>query len=319
MVDGGAGLTYNPANNSLIMATNKSERQLVELSIPVPKKESSITMLNIAGVLQPPANITAGSWDCLGEGGSVVSNGGYPGGFLVYNNKLIGSAYAYYSESAVLSHFTASLQWSDQNYEFSGFKRLGINPTGSGSNAGYVGGYMAIVPDEWRSALGYPALTGQCCISIITRTSLGPAVSGFDPDDIGVHDPSDAKWFVVYPYEYPALGTYGGTSLYFNMATKINGVVFPSGSNSVLFFGTHGLGITGEGDTCYGNGVSDISLHGTLDDNGVMNCFDPVKSDKGGHGYPYIYRFGPMMPMICWLSRTVPRNHGMSRHMHVGS
>jgi hypothetical protein len=67
----------------------------------------------------------------------------------------------------------------------------------------------------------------------------------------------------------------------------INGVVFPEGSRSVLFFGRRGVG-----DFCYGEGVSDPALHKTHCDPAypdVLCCYDPVNSSKGGHSYPYVY------------------------------
>ncbi|MGE3864481.1 MAG: hypothetical protein AB7F71_21935, partial [Burkholderiaceae bacterium] len=51
------------------------------------------------------------------------------------------------------------------------------------------------------------------------------------------------------------------------------GVVFPSGSNSVLFIGRHGTGTY-----CYGEGG----------ENGV--CYDPAVAYKGPHAYPYRYQ-----------------------------
>ena len=45
---------------------------------------------------------------------------------------------------------------------------------------GYTSGYMGFVPSGWQAAFGGNALAGNCCLSIITRTSFGPAVFAFN-------------------------------------------------------------------------------------------------------------------------------------------
>jgi hypothetical protein len=111
-----------------------------------------------------------------------------------------------------------------------------------GSRVGFVSGYMAPIPAEWQPRLGGPAFTGFCCASIISRTSLGPALSVFNPDDLGVKEPVPATEVLGYPVDRPGLGTWerGNTTDHriYNMGTEVRGVVFPSGSRSVLFFGT---------------------------------------------------------------------------------
>ena len=64
----------------------------------------------------------------------------------------------------------------------------------------------------------------------------------------------------------------------------IRGLVFPSHSRSVLFFGTQGIG-----GFCYGQGTSDPSLAGqpVPGSTGVIYCYDPDDSYKGTHAYPY--------------------------------
>jgi hypothetical protein len=78
------------------------------------------------------------------------------------------------------------------------------------------------------------------------------------------------------------LGAWEGGSPWFNGSTRIQGVVFPKGSSSVLFFGIRGLG-----PFCYGHGTDDPELAGRWAEDGVLNCFDPASSAKGTHSYPY--------------------------------
>jgi hypothetical protein len=60
-------------------------------------------------------------------------------------------------------------------------------------------------------------------------------------------------------------------------------MVFPSGSRSLLYFGTQGIG-----KFCYGEGTSDPSLNGKPTPDGTIWCYDPDNSSKGTHAYPYV-------------------------------
>jgi hypothetical protein len=179
------------------------------------------------------------------------------GGSLAWNGRTVVSAYTFYdgSGNATASHFAGrSLA------ELNGPSRL------SGASPGMVGGYMGEIPREWRALLGGPALTGLCCTAIISRSSYGPAVSVFDPDQVGGQNPVPSTLLVGYPEGHATLGAWNGNGPLFNGATQIGGVAFPAGTRSVLFIGRHG-------DTfCYGEGAV---------------CRDPTDASKGNHAYPY--------------------------------
>ena len=296
---GGDGITYNAASNTLILFGSVSENYAIEISIPTPVDSTDITALNSASVVQVPGDIANSQWNNLNLDHTAVSNGGAPGSLLVYDGELIGNAYAFYPGSSTvahLSHFTASLSWATEGNQFSGFDRVGIEPTGgvANSNGGWVGGYLAIVPDEWREALGFPVLTGNGGLPIITRASHGPSLWGFDPNTIDgdVGTIADAEIFVGYDSNHQTLGEYGyGVgSLLFNNVTHLTGAVFPSGSDSVLVFGMHGLGKNLDGASCYGTGTDNESLHGTevVQGESELYCYDPVDGEHGTHAYPYV-------------------------------
>jgi hypothetical protein len=179
------------------------------------------------------------------------------GGSLVWNNRLLVSAFSFYDASgdAVASHFVGQPSLTS----LSGPVRL------MGTTPGVVGGYMGIIPNEWRSLLGGPALTGLCCISIISRSSYGPSVSVFDPDHVGTQTTVNSKMLLGYTSSNP-LAPWNGTNSVYNGSTQIGGFAFPAGTRSVLFFGRHG------DPFCYGTGAE---------------CNDPVDSSKGNHAYPY--------------------------------
>ena len=144
---------------------------------------------------------------------------------------------------------------------------------------------MGLVPSAWQDALGGPVLNGNCCLGVISRTSFGPAAFTLNPADIGVKDPIPATPLVYYPEAHQTLGAWNGTNQYFNGTSQVTGIVFPTGSRSVLFFGRHGLGTF-----CYGPGTGDSDKAGQPVDSGVDRwCFDPADGNKGTHAYPYRY------------------------------
>ena len=286
---GGRALAFNPINNSLFLTGHSWYQLTAEISIPQIVNSTDLRDLNTAAVLQPFADVTEGNRSNIGEGGAAVDTSGeIVGGFLVWDNKLVGTVYGYYDAASVveLSHFTSGLTLSATG-DFHGMYKVGEAP--ATANPAFVDGYMTRIPADWQSQFGGPALTGNCCLSIISRTSLGPAASVFDPGRLGIDNPVAATPVLGYPIDHPTLGTYGDqrTDVLFNGSMSISGIVFPEGSRSVLFFGRRGVG-----DFCYGEGVSDPALHKTYCDPDypdVYCCYDPVNGSKGGHSYPYVY------------------------------
>ncbi len=214
-------------------------------------------------------------------------NGFNPGGTLVWNNKLIVTMYPYYDAggTAVGSHFTMTPNMTSQAGPF----RVGAL-TGSNSSptdrVGMQSGYMGIVPAEWRSLLGAPAFTGQMGIPIIGRTSFGPSLTVFDPDQLGVSSAA-TKLLVGYPGEYQTLGGYSQANTLFSGADQLGGAAFPAGTRTVLFVGRHATTF------CYGEGTTDPALdrQPVPGWNGqVIYCYDPTSLSKGTHGWPYIHQ-----------------------------
>lgn len=198
------------------------------------------------------------------------------GGVLAWSGRLILSGYSYYdgNSSAVASHFAGT-----RIDTASGPFRVGTE------KPGLVAGYMGVIPSEWRTLLGGPALTGQCCISIVSRSSHGPSVSVFDPAQVGTTSTVTSTMLVGYPEAHtnPVLGSYGAPGPMFSGATRMGGVAFPAGTRSVLFVGRHGT------TYCYGEGTTNPALdrQPVPGQTGVIYCYDPTDSNKGTHGYPY--------------------------------
>jgi len=254
---GGTGCAYNPTNNSLFLV-GQNEYMVAEVNIPQIVNSAQLRQLATASVRQPFTDASEGKMATVDTSTVKV------GGFMVFGGQLYGTAYSYYDADGtqMLSHYRSSLDLAVKG-DVQGMYQVGR------LGAGFVSGYMTAIPFEWQSILGGPALTGQCCIPIISRTSFGPATFVFDPNDLGVKNPVPVIPLIYYPQSHP-LAQADTTNPYFNLATEIRGIVFPQGTRSVLFFGRQGIG-----PYCYGTG---------------QDCHDPTDGAKGTHSYPYVYQ-----------------------------
>ena len=197
------------------------------------------------------------------------------GGILPWAGRLIASVFVYYDggHGAVASHYAGADAAS-----LAGPVRVGTD------RVGMVAGYMGVIPQEWRALLGGPALTGQCCIPIISRSSFGPSFSVFDPADIGTKSAVPSKMLVGYPDEHKGLGPWDASppNIYYGGTDQLGSVAFPPGTRSILLTGRHGDA------WCYGPGTADPAVVGTPHPvTGLRYCYDPTDEYQGNHGPPY--------------------------------
>lgn len=209
--------------------------------------------------------------DIIQKYGWVRPYGDRVGGLLWVDGNLIVSTYLYYDAdySAKDSHHIHTKTASH---------KIGTLSPGA------VGGFMAMIPEPYRKLLGGRILTGQSCLPIISRSSLGPAATAFWPGHLGKRNPVPASHLLGYPIDHPTLGRFEDTVCNpqgYNMATKVNGVVFPEPGDEILFFGTQALG-----KPCYGEGTASELFKG--DNSPGEYCYDPSDFSKGTHGYPYV-------------------------------
>jgi hypothetical protein len=268
---GGKMLTYNPGRNSLFVGSNTGN--VAEITIPAPVNSADISALPFASYLQGFADLTEGHLT------DIFPNMVSVDGLMVYGNRLYGSAYIYYDANNVqsFSHFSHSLNLQEPS--FSGWSQVWES-----RKSGYVAGFMSPLPSEWHAALGAPAITGQCCIPIVSRTSLGPAAFGFDPAQIGQPVVS-ATPYVYYTMDHPTLGLWASSNPTYGATTQIGGMTVIPGTRTVLYVGGNGVG-----PHCYGGGTDDPARHLTYDEHGLLLCYDPTSTDKGSHAYPYNYQ-----------------------------
>ena len=265
---GGRVIALNPEGPSMFVASLRGS--VAEVTIPVPVHSANVSELPIASLVQPFADPTEGHLRDVASIGVNIT------GLLVFGKRLYGAASIYYdaSNSQSVSHFSRSLRLDEKS--FSGWSRVW-----DAGRVGYVSGMMALVPSEWQARLGGPAVTGQCCIPIVTRTSVGPAAFAFDPVKIGQPTVS-ATPLVYYTMDQATLGPWEGSNPTYGATTMIQALTVIAGSRTMLYLGSNGMG-----PHCYGNGSANKALHGTKGTDGATVCYDPTNNSKGSHAYPY--------------------------------
>ena len=247
--------------------------RVAEVTIPTPVNSADVAALPFAEFVQPFADPSDGQMSTVGDGANLA-------GLLVLGKRLYGTGLIYYdaNNTQTISHFSRSLSLSQPGAGK-------IKSVGDKGRSGYVAGYMAPIPPEWQSALGGPAITGQCCVPIISRTSWGPAAFAWDPSDLDSRDRVEAIPLVYYDGAHHTLGDFDASGSVFGATTLVAGAAIVGGTRTALFFGSNGIG-----ELCYGNGTADRSLVNTVGSDGAKYCYDPTASDKGQHAFPYRYQ-----------------------------
>ncbi len=229
--------------------------------------------LPVASVLQNFFDITDGK---LATTGASDYNALF--GMLPYNGRLIVAATSWYDAPCAqnASHGVSTFNLAETT-DFAGFRTITAT-----ANARSLGGYMTIIPNEWRALFGGPALTGNSALSIISCISSGPAATVFDPAQIEVQPAVHGTTVIYYPLNHYLVSGGMSSENTFSFGSSVKGIAFPAGSRSVLFFGVQ----TFADGYCYGPGTTDPALHRVPTAGGTW-CYDLCNSSKGGHGYPY--------------------------------
>ena len=296
---GGTALTYVPGRDSLLVVGHDWYQEVAEISIPTPGTGATVAALPRAALRQPLTDILAGRRLTID---GDTQNGVKIGGILPVGNSLVVTAWSYYDAGPVKqtrTHFVTSQDFSSLGNVIGplqvgrGFQH--IVPSDTSRIGGFVSGYMAPIPPAWRSALGGTALTGQGGrVSILVRTSSGPSATVFTPSDLGNTTPAPGKIVMGYPsdssdpgstLDHPTLGSWGINGGLYNGTQGFRGMIFPDGTDSVLFFGW------GADDFCYGSGTDNAALHlqPVPGSPGTHYCYDPTPGgvgNKGTHSYP---------------------------------
>lgn len=267
---GGQAMAFNPAGSLFL----SNSHWVGEVTIPTPVNGAIADMAR-AVMVQPMIDIFGTHAGDVGPspadslGGLLVSAGRlYCNGFLFYDA----------NNSQERSHFSHSLTTTDAA-SFIGWSQVGV-----AKQSGFVAGPMTPIPADQQARLGGNTITGQCCLSIISRTSYGPSAFVMDARKIGEPMVS-AQMLLGYPSDHATLGAWNDSNPTYGGTTQIGGMVIVPGTRSLLYFGSNG-----QGKFCYGEGTGDKSLDGLPAPGGEKYCYDPLSSDKGQHAYPYNYQ-----------------------------
>jgi len=253
----GDGLAFNPSSNSLFMTGHVHHQRTAEISIPRTLGEGSVSELPRARLLQRPVDATGGKLERIAD--PLAGDFARVGGYLVIDDELVISSYHYYDAGGtqIASHLLADTTLTGASDPFAISDEV---------PARWLGGAMTEIPVEWRPAFGGDAyLTGQAGIAIASTSSVGPAAASFSLDSSG----ASATPLVGYSLSN-ALDVPEQQSELWNLTSEVRGMVFPVGSDSVLFIGRHGTG-----PYCYGGGEA---------------CGDDESPYQGTHAAPYRYQ-----------------------------
>ncbi|MGH1493725.1 MAG: hypothetical protein ACRBK7_30745 [Acidimicrobiales bacterium] len=256
---GGAGLAYNEANNSLFLTGHSWHQLTAEIAIPRLGQSDRVSALPQASFIQPLQDVTDGQLPNIAQ--PKEHDYGRIGGYLVDGDDLFVSGYHYYDAGGtqVRSHLLTNTQMGASSDMVSLSEDV---------PARWLGGAMAAIPRAWQNDFGGDRYIGGLAgISIISNSSVGPSAATFSRASLLGNDP--AELVLGYPLSAP-LDVPDRQGDIWNMTSESRGMVFPDGTSSVLYFGTHGTG-----PYCYGTGSA---------------CGDPERSAQGTHAYPYRYQ-----------------------------
>lgn len=281
-----AGLSYNPANNSLFSAGHETGGAIGEFSIPASLSMStSYSSLPNASVVQSLRGASMPDMDGIPGNGQWYVRGTHVVGSDVIVTLLLG-----YDANGAMTKSHGRFVGGATN--LAGATKEGLFTIGPLSEAYWAGGITTIPSAHQADFGGKTHVCGTCGMSIISRASEGPALCAFDADDLISGSSGDAKPLLYYPYvagDTMALADPDTSNDYFTHLSRQIGMVWPEGYDCVLFFGSHGKGDPNpySPGITYGTGTSNPALAGMPVGDGSIYCYDPASSPKAFHGWPY--------------------------------
>jgi hypothetical protein len=242
---------------------DQSPDSVAQITVPESfSKSPRFAELPLSAYIKPWSRVTNGELDKqVSSLGDHAGNGSFIYGMLPFNGRLVISGTTYYSRNQEASHGIVSLDLAPSS--FRGFFRL------SGESSTFpraMGGAMTEIPAPWQPLLGGKAIVGNAQVSIISANSFGPAMTVFDPDDVGRSLSPKAETLVFYPAEKPLCGALQceqSLNPLFTWASTYNGRAFVPGTRTILAIGVHPYG-----EMWYGGPVSPKGTRAFCDDGG---------------------------------------------------
>lgn len=294
---GGIDPAGNSGNGSIYMYGKATDAHLAEITIPTPSSNTSdISALPRASIIQPMADATEGTFYDLPLTRMA--------GAYIDGSDLIMTAYQWYGETRDgPTHWLRSKNLSTtgspggpkvcliSNYVDD---NIGWLAPGSPWTTRAVGGMMCAVPPAWQSALGGTLLCGIAGMSVVSSTTNGPTAFSLTKAELANTNPK-INGLVAYPLsstESEVLAKQmnvvhqGGDwlasgSRFWSYTSHVRGMIFPEGTDSIVFFGDTGVGIY-----WYGQG----NPTGPAPDNEYPWGYTLEYESQGGHSNPGVWQ-----------------------------
>lgn len=275
---GGRPFAFDPYRQALVIGTRYSRATLV--TIPEPRITQNNAELPFAQFIAAPrssawfADLTNNTWNQISD--DLTWDYKAQAGLLPWGpDRIVVAADTSYDANNVQRRGHRLSEWppaSLTNVVTSPWQTVG-----DALKQGWTAGYMAPVPDAWRARLRGSAVTGSASLSIISRTSAGPALWSFDPEQLRLTHTVPATCLVGYPVGHRTLGEWEQVNEVYGISTQVMGVMLID--DLAVFVGSTGLGAP-----CYGSATS---IEAEAGQPGKPPCYDPTSSYQGQHSYPY--------------------------------
>ena len=297
---GGSAIGFNPNGNGgvgslFINGFNNRGTYIGEINIPdtfyAGTDPASLPQAQLLNGVPHFWDISEGHFTNVGLAGSAVSceNGWGVGGILPVGNSILATSYCYYLAGEDRSYVPFILHNSSDLSLTGVFDGMhGLNPSviGNGETGDFQSGALGNIPSAYQQQLGGKILVGanSTGMSIVSRTSYGPSIIAFDPNDFGdansVFPTTNANTLATYNQAHQTLGSWStDANEYYSMADHYGALIFPEGSRTILVAGIHGSG--GPGYACPGRPLTGVPCYGIPTDDCTLGaqdgyCYDPT-------------------------------------------
>ena len=287
---GGGGIAYNPANNSLFISgsTTNNDRintVIAEVSIPTPRRSGAF---NSASLIQGFVLACGKSGVQAQVNGGQNGNGAPVTGMLVSNGRLLISVAGLY-----ISNPTSSCMFVRPSLDLSANTVLGPYRI-TELNQRIVGNGMGCqLPVNWQRVFGgYKAIVGGGGnLSLMNNACFGPGFHFFNPDDVRGNTANtvpgvNACYFTpIDSSGYPFLS--GESAVWNGMSTHRGTVVLPE-TRTIIAYGCGGSDafydtggrITGSWQGTYATGGTMNDRFYLYDARDLKDAFDGAKSPR---------------------------------------
>ncbi len=281
---GGMGLAFNSANTSLYISKGAGAATVAEITIPTGLNPAITTFASLPNyaLIQPVTDATEGGITAAVSAGQISGGGATDVvGLAVYGGRLIIDAGNQYALTQTVTHWSRPLSFATTG---------NVLGPATVSNATYTNprwstGPMALIPAD-KVSVNYFGSNGKVLVGWAPESTLtldvsgGPSVFAFDPSVITGTVAVSSNSVLTYTQDAPIdTHWYNGGDIsngfqpVYGLTTLHYGVVFPNGTNTILFIGKNGHGYTVYGDPSNPPGSPWI--------------YDPHGAGFGEHAYPW--------------------------------